>query len=175
MYLYDLENSAENNIEKDVMEERIKPKPIKRDKVIQPFSRDHHHSLLLCWKIKTGIAKGISFERIKAYCDWFFVTHIHPHFAIEEEHLFPVLGNDHKLVKKALAEHRRLTRLFEDNSQLEKSISLIEEELASHVRFEERVLFNKIQEEASPEQLAHIAEVHKDEEFKENTQDQFWI
>lgn len=149
--------------------------PIKRHIAIQPLSREHHHNLLLCWKIRTGIAKGVSFERMKTYSDWFFQTHVLPHFKIEEKYLFPVLGKDHEMVKKALAEHRRLTRLFKDKKNLEKSLSLIEEELAAHVRFEERVLFQEIQQKATEEELKIIGEKHIEEKFEENTEDEFWL
>lgn len=149
-------------------------KPIKRDKAIQAFSREHHHSLLLSWKIRTGISKGISSARIKRYADWFFAEHIQPHFELEEKYLFPILGTEHKLVKKALAEHRRLTRLFKRKKEIDRSLSLIEEELESHVRFEERVLFNEIQQIATLEELQTAQKMHRDEKFVENTEDEFW-
>lgn len=157
------------------MEENTTKKPIKRAEEIQPLSRDHHHNLLLCWKIKTGIAKGVDFSRIKTYADWFYKEHVLPHFKIEEKYLFSVLGKEHKLIKKALAEHRRLSRLFKDTKQIEKSLSLIEEELDAHVRFEERILFNAIQKAATPEQLKLIQEKHTDTKFVENTTDEFWV
>lgn len=150
-------------------------KPIKRNKAIQPLSRDHHHNLLLCWKIRKGFSKGIATERMKKYTDWFFENHVASHFGIEEKYLFPVLGKDHEMVKKALSEHRRLERLFKDETAVEKSLSLLEEELESHVRFEERELFNEIQKKATPQQLEIIAEKHTDGKFKENTEDEFWL
>jgi len=149
-------------------------KPIKRNKNLQPLSRDHHHSLLLCWKIRTGFSKGVAVERIKRYADWFFEHHIHPHFDMEEKHLFPVLGNSNELVKEAIAEHRRLDRLFNDTDYIPKSLSLIEEELEKHIRFEERVLFNEIQKAASEEELKTISKLHTDEKFRDNTNDEFW-
>lgn len=148
--------------------------PIKRQEFLKPFSREHHHSLLLSWKIRTGISKGIAFERIKKYTDWFFETHILPHFKLEEKHLFPVLGKEHKLVKKALSEHRRLKRLFKDTKNIEKSLSLLEEELASHVRYEERVLFREIQAHCSSDEMKRIEKIHGEEDFVENTEDEFW-
>jgi len=151
-----------------------KPKPIKRDKNIQPLSRDHHHTLLLCWKIRKGFSKGVAPERMKKYSDWFFQDHVLPHFEIEEKYLFPVLGEENEMVKRALAEHRRLQRLFEDDKDYVKSLSLIEEELELHVRFEERELFNQIQKNATREQLEVITEKHKDERFQDNTEDEFW-
>lgn len=147
---------------------------MKRNINLQPISREHHHSLLLCWKIRTGLRKNISLYRIKKYADWFFENHIKPHFKIEEKHVFPVLSGEHKLVKKALAEHRRLTRLFENDEEMEKSLNRIEEELEAHIRFEERVLFNEIQNVASEEQLNQIAKHHSETKFKENTEDEFW-
>lgn len=152
-----------------------KNKPIKRDKSIQPLSREHHHNLLLCWKIRTGFSKGVELQRMKKYADWFFKTHVLPHFKIEEAYLFPVLGAENEMVKRALAEHRRLKRLFGDKTEIERSLSLIEEELEAHVRFEERTLFNEIQKVATKEQLALIAEKHTEGKFQENTEDEFWL
>lgn len=152
----------------------MEKKPIKRDKNIQPLSRDHHHTLLLCWKFRKGFSKGIDPMRMKTYTDWFFESHVLPHFKIEEKYLFPVLGKEDAMVKRALAEHRRLKRLFRDEKAVERSLHLIEEELDLHVRFEERELFNKIQAAATEEQLALINEHHKDEKFQENSQDEFW-
>lgn len=152
----------------------MKKEPIKRHKLLQPLSREHHHALLLCWKIRKGFAKGVDAERIKKYADWFFQNHIGPHFEIEEQFMFPVLGQGHPLVKKALSEHRRLKRLFSDQKEIQTSLSLIEEELEQHVRFEERTLFNEIQENATKQELETIDKVHREGEFQENMEDEFW-
>lgn len=149
-------------------------KPIKRHKAMQPLSREHHQGLLLSWKIRTGLSKGISTKRIKAYLDWFYSTHLVPHFEIEEKLIFPILGNDHELVKKAISQHRRLERLFNAATDLEKNIGRIEEELESHIRFEERILFNKIQKVATEEQLETISKLHPEAKFTENDSDVFW-
>ncbi|MBW7867042.1 MAG: hemerythrin domain-containing protein [Brumimicrobium sp.] len=151
-----------------------KTKPIKRHESLKSFSREHHHSLLLGWKIRRGFSNGVSIERIKKYTDWFFVRFIEPHFKGEEKYMFPILGEDHELIKKAMSEHRRLTRLFNDTKDIEKSLHHIEEELERHVRFEERELFMIIQEHATEEQLAKIDEFHKELMFEENTEDEFW-
>ena len=78
------------------------------------------------------------------------------------------------MVKQALAEHRRLKRLFENENDLSKTNSLIEEELEKHIRFEERVLFNAIQSVASSEQLIQIEIDCSDKCFYENLSDPFW-
>ena len=64
--------------------------PIKRHSALQGVSREHHHGLLLCWKIRTGVSKNIPLERIKMYADWFYATYLVPHFELEETHIFPL-------------------------------------------------------------------------------------
>lgn len=152
----------------------IETAPLKRIKELRPLSREHHHGLMLCWKIRTGFAKNVQPERIKKYTDWFYMTYLLPHFELEEEHVFPVLRKDHELVRKAHADHRRLRRLFNQAINIELNLGLIEEELEAHIRFEERVLFPEIQEWASADQLRRIEEIHSEEEFAENEKDMFW-
>ncbi len=149
--------------------------PIKRHEALKSLSREHHHGLLLCWKIRQGFKKDVAPERIKSYTDWFQKVYLEPHFETEEKYIFPVLGNEHEKVKKALAEHRRLKRLFKQDSEIKKALSLIEEELDQHIRFEERDLFNEIQAVATPEQFAEIQERHEGLPFSDDDwDDHFW-
>ena len=148
--------------------------PIKRNELLKPISREHHHGLLLCWKIRTGLKNNIAPERIKKYVDWFFEKQLLPHFEIEELYIFPILGNEHELVKKALSEHRRLTRLYNSQTEVLKNLNLFEEELEAHIRFEERILFNEIQAVVSEAQLEFIKESHNESNFVDNTNDPFW-
>ena len=150
-------------------------KPLKRHKALQPFSREHHHGLLLSWKIRSGFNKNIEIDRIKAYTDWFFENQLLPHFEMEEEYIFPLLDADHELIKQALSEHERLKHLFTDNKNVEKNLHIIEEELEQHIRFEERILFPEIQKHASDEALNIIEDVHKEEGFQDNIEDEFWM
>lgn len=149
--------------------------PIKRNESLKAISRDHHHGLLLSWKIRNGIKKEIVPERIKKYVDWFYTSHLQPHFELEEKYVFSILGNEHELVKKALTEHRRLVRLFELNIASMKNLIQIEEELESHIRFEERILFNEIQTVATEEQLQQIKLSHSEGDFSDNLTDPFWL
>lgn len=149
-------------------------KPLKRHNALKSLSREHHHGLLLCWKIRAGIKNNIELSRIKTYADWFYVNYLIPHFDVEEKYFFPILGKENVLIKKAIAEHRRLKRLFRDDSDLKKSLNLIEEELDKHIRFEERVLFNEIQRNATQEQLLALAQIHSEDKFVDNLTDTFW-
>lgn len=149
-------------------------KPIKRADYLSALSREHHHGLLLCWKIKTGLAKKISPERIKVYTDWFYKNYLSQHFAIEERVIFPILGNENVLIKQALEEHKNLTYLFETPHKIEASLQQIQIDLDKHIRFEERILFNEVQTVASEEDIAFIRNNHSDERFIDNVKDAFW-
>lgn len=149
-------------------------KPIKRHESIQPFSREHHHSLLLCWKIRQGLAKDIDLNRIKKFVDWSWETRIKPHFIAEEQYMFPVLSENDPLIIQAKKEHKRIESLFNEKENLLESFKAIEKELDEHIRFEERVLFNKIQEAANSEQLKEI-EKHHEELNSDEWSDEFWL
>jgi hemerythrin-like domain-containing protein len=148
--------------------------PIKRAPELKSLSHDHHHGLLLCWKIKTGMAKNIDLQRIKKYVDWFYEIYLKTHFELEEKYVFTILEADNALIEQALKEHRTLNELFESTSDLEINLKRIEKELDSHIRFEERVLFAEIQKAATKEQLKKIEEIHSKEAFIENEDADFW-
>lgn len=134
--------------------------PVERLPELQGISREHHDGLLLCWKIRVGLAKNVAPSRIREYCRRFLKNRLKPHFEVEEEVLFPVLGYNDPDVRRAMAEHRRLQRLINGRSDPAVAISLLEEELEAHIRFEERLLFNRIQRQATPEELARIESAH---------------
>lgn len=150
--------------------------PLKRHEALQPLSKEHHESLLLCWKIREGKKKEINPERIKAYTDFYFSSQLRPHFEFEEEEIFSLLGKDHPMVKKAETEHLRLEQLFKQEEHIEKALNNIEKELEEHIWFEEKVLFNEIQTEVSEEKLELLK--NKEEEFRtpdpESWSDKFW-
>lgn len=157
-------------------------KPLKRHDALVPLSREHHQGLLLCWKIKQGFTKSIDPTRIKQYADWFFREHLVPHFAEEENVLFPILGNENAtstglsagLVERAVKEHRELESLFADNSNVEHTLRSISEKLDKHIRFEERELFEVIQRAATDEQLQALAKHNAPQPFCDNESDAFW-
>jgi len=148
--------------------------PLKRHKAIQPLSREHHQGLLLCWKIRKGFEKGVQPERIKKYTDWFWENQLQEHFSIEEKYVFPVLGAEDDLVQQALEEHEHLASLFLQKNEIALTLETIQNDLEGHIRFEERVLFNKIQEEASAEELQHIQQNHEKEISCGIWEDEFW-
>lgn len=74
------------------------------------FSVEHKNALQLCWIIREGIRRNIKPNRIKCYADWYYENKLKLLLKIESEYIFPVLGIEHDLVKKALVKHRRLKK-----------------------------------------------------------------
>ena len=150
-------------------------KPIKRHLTLQPLSREHHQGLLLCFKIRKGISSGVEISRIKDYVNWFYTNHLMPHFELEENHIFPILGKDHELIKQAISEHRNLQSLVADSIANYEGLETFAAALDNHIRFEERILFNEIEKSATTEQFKKIEEIHHEEVFCEKSDDEFWV
>lgn len=159
-------------VEKLQYKEKKSIKPIKRAKALLPLSREHHHGLLLCWKIKTGIGRNIEAARIKKYVAWFYETHLSPHFEFEEKYVFPLLGASYKR-KLAEKQHLQIRQIIEpafSHDDLHQLQYLLNE----HIRFEERELFNDIQDLGLSEKLSAIEGLIKETKFCENESDPFW-
>lgn len=138
---------------------------------LQPVLEEHHHALLLCTRIRKGLEKDVELERIRAYTDWFQATYLDPHFEIEEKYIFPILGNNMR-VRRALANHRRIRKLLSCSCENDRVLNLLEEELTSHIRFEERILFKEI---TNIEKLTEVEKQHQIIPFvDEDWKDRFW-
>lgn len=141
---------------------------------LTPLIEEHNEVILLCERIREGLRNKIESKRIKNYIDWFKVAYLDAHFEIEENTSF-LLGNNNVRVKRALANHRRLNRLFSETSELNKVLNKIEEELSSYIGFEERILYNEIRTIASPQQWKEIEKSHQELEFSDaEWKDRFW-
>lgn len=142
---------------------------------LKSLSVEHRQVLKLCENIRTGLSKNIEKQRIRRYTDWFKENYLDLHFALEEQHIFPLLGNNVR-VKKALANHRRINKLLSCECENERVLNLLEEELSTYIRFEERVLYKEIEVTATPQDLVRIAQLHRNITFSEdNWEDKFWI
>ncbi|MBL4594275.1 MAG: hemerythrin domain-containing protein [Flavobacteriales bacterium] len=147
--------------------------PIKRSASLKPLSREHHDGLLLSLKIRKGIKQNVELKRIKRYTDWFWKHHLQAHFEFEEKYIFPILGQENELIIKALQEHSRLKQLFTATTTDKQNLSSIEKELVSHIRYEERVLFNEIESIASEHELEIIEKEHS-KNIVDEWEDKFW-
>ncbi|NGX84473.1 hemerythrin domain-containing protein [Aequorivita sp. KMM 9714] len=144
-----------------------------------PLTEDHDEVILFCERIREGLQGKIEIKRIKNYIDWFKEIYLDPHFEIEQEFIFPILGNNNVRVIRAIANHRRLNRLFNETSNLNTVFHKIEEELTTYIGFEERILYQEIRaittQEAWQEAWKEIEEKHSQLKFSdEEWTDRFW-
>ena len=144
---------------------------MKRHESLIPLSRDHHDGLV--------VAQGLILGRSKApRSNWptdrrqqvdrvleFFRADLRRHFQAEEEHLFPVvaeqLRNGVALARQLREEHDDMRARIRELEQepatgLEERLPALGECLKAHIRKEEQVLFERMQEEMDPDTLEAI-------------------
>ena len=151
--------------------------PIKRHKALVSFSKEHHFGLLLIWKIRQGFSYSIKADRIARYIIYFFNTDLRAHFQDEETILFPNLPSNDMLRSRAEAEHRDLHELIVEiskNMDDEILIRKFADMLERHIRFEERVLFNHLQDHISPDVLEEVSKRSANDPDAEWS-DPFWV
>lgn len=157
-----------------------KIRPIKRSEELVSLSREHHDGLLLCWKIKEGLSRDISVDRIVNYILSFFDKQLAQHFKEEEQFIFPLLSSDNAERREAELHHKILLEMvgnFREVHHLDRfSLKRFAEQLNEHIRFEERVLFPLIELEAEPESL-QLAATHLSAQTNRNMEweDEFWV
>ncbi|UZH55381.1 hemerythrin domain-containing protein [Salinimicrobium tongyeongense] len=142
---------------------------------LEPLSAEHRQVLQLCENIRIGLRNNIPKKRIRTYTNWFKTNFLDPHFELEEQHIFPLLGNNVR-VKKALANHRRIHKLLSCDCDNERVLNLLEEELATYIRFEERVLYKELAQNLHADDLEILKKYHANISFSEEAwKDKFWL
>lgn len=143
------------------------------------FSQEHHFGLLLCWKIREGIKRNIEAKRIASYVLFFFDNDLQHHFAEEEENLFSKLNDDDVLKQQVLNEHRliyEMIKKFRSTDATHEQLNAFASLLDNHIRFEERTLFNHIQQKLSDDELKELLkqERNKNDDLDKRWADCFW-
>lgn len=154
-------------------------KPIKRNEALVKYSREHNFGLQLCQKIKEGMKNNIEPKRISAYALFFFDKDLNRHFQDEEMFLFPKLERDDPMLKRALQEHQEIYYLINRIRSDIQNLQLLNElsnSLEEHIRFEERVLFNFLQDKLTDAELMDLAEKNseKENDVSQEWNDKFW-
>jgi hemerythrin-like domain-containing protein len=153
---------------------------MKRNEHIVKLSKDHHFTLLFCWKIRNGLKFGVATERIIKYVQYFWQLHMQPHFNEEETILFsPVKDAE---VQKALDEHSQIAgqikALNAAGNNAANQLSTLADTVDNHVRYEERELFPHLEKVLTDEQLDSIGKqlaAHHDPTLKDDFADEFWL
>ncbi|MBC7745829.1 MAG: hemerythrin domain-containing protein [Flavobacterium sp.] len=132
---------------------------MKRDINLQQLSRDHHHGLLLGWKIRQGLKYLVDPAMIVKYILHFSEEALFPHFE-EENLILNYLSDNNTLKQQTLTEHENLKEYIYELSKNSEpgppELLKIAEYLDAHIRFEERVLFPFLEKELSAEQLKEM-------------------
>lgn len=140
---------------------------IKRHKAIIELSRDHKKGLMLAQLLKKNAPayKGLptDVEGKMKYAIETLQQVLIKHFEDEEKNIFPALKGKSKefdeLVEELLKEHlfffNEISAL-KYSEKLSDQLNLIGFKLESHIRKEERTLFNLIQELLSEDELRDI-------------------
>lgn len=140
---------------------------MRRHEVLIPFSREHHQALLLAQLMKMGAppyrgmpespADKIRYAKVKAE------QLLKPHFLREERVLFPFIAEKAPDLMKAYAslqgEHRLLLDLVGSMDPREPDEYLMDDFgqlLDTHIRKEERGLFQEVQEIVKEEDWEHL-------------------
>lgn len=156
------------------------PNPIKRHQAMVSFSKDHHFGLLLVWKIRQGLQKSVAPERIADYVGFFFDADLNKHFSDEEQLLFSRLAETDVLRVQAEKEHATIYQLVKDIHQRKTDTGLLTQladALEQHIRFEERTLFNHLQQHIPEAELQEIENriSNNSKAIEEQWKDQFWL
>lgn len=138
---------------------------MKRHRSLIPLSHDHHNGLVVAQCLLLGRSKAPRStwptsrrEQVDRVLE-FFRTDLRRHFEAEEEHLFPAaerrLRNGVDLVRQLREEHDDMrARILEferdPENGLEDRLPAFGERLQAHIRTEEQILFERVQEEMDP-------------------------
>jgi hypothetical protein len=136
-----------------------------RDKNLVPLSRQHQHALALCVRIDR--ASPIPEGELSAWqveIAQHFRAEIGIHFAAEEQIVFPrarTFPELNPLVEELLAEHAWLRGRFAKAEAQGMSAMEVDEfakKLSTHIRKEERELFERLQGSMNERELAGLGQ-----------------
>ena len=141
---------------------------MKRHESLVPLSRDHHEGLLLAQRIRKGKSvvpqsdwpekRELQRDRVVEYFD----AQLALHFQAEEEFVFPLadqyLPEEEEVTSLLRKQHSQIRSLVSElrtagGVQLDNLLLRLAHVLEVHIRKEERVFFQRIQDGVPPEQL----------------------
>ena len=141
-------------------------KYVKRHAALVPLSRQHHDALALGVFIERDLKTEdpSALERLREQALDLWELELRGHFEVEESVLFPAVRRqipDPGVVDQLVREHEEIAAALADLKEaradsLAQRLRSLREALVSHVRTEERVLFEAVQSSVSEGDLAAI-------------------
>ena len=140
-----------------------------RDKNLIPLSHQHQHALALCVRIeRASPIPETDLEAWQAEIAQLFQNEIRFHFAAEERVLFPAACRYAELmplVEELLLDHAWLCAQFAratTDTMTPKLIRDLAARLSTHIRKEERQLFEQVQARLTIEEMASVGRALED-------------
>jgi hemerythrin-like domain-containing protein len=134
-----------------------------RNKNLIPLSHQHQRALALCVRIdRAQPIRTTDLESWQAEIAQLFEQEIKIHFAAEEDVIFPTASRFAELiplVKELIADHaslRESVKQAEARDMNSEDLPLFAAQLSSHIRKEERQLFEGLQQLMKEEDLAAL-------------------
>jgi iron-sulfur cluster repair protein YtfE (RIC family) len=135
---------------------------MQRAEALQPLSKQHKTALMTCLLIRKGIRRQASISVMTDFLLKCWEKELSPHFVEEEKHLLPLLRQfsqgkayaetiqrDHDLIRNCMVHLQQEAvsdRLLPDIANL----------LEQHIRYEERIVFQAMQDFVPPATLAAL-------------------
>jgi len=127
-----------------------------------PLSHDHHSALVLARRCRQSLTPNAAVSPADAWRQVreAFPNHLEPHFVIEESVLLPALAaiGEEDLVRRVREDHTQLRALAAVDNASNEAIEAFGRLLETHVRFEERELFEVAQSRLTEAALEAVAE-----------------
>jgi hemerythrin-like domain-containing protein len=136
-----------------------------RDKSLIPLSHQHQRALALCVRIdRAQPIPSANLQAWQAEIEHIFEQEIRIHFSAEEQALFPAARQFPELVplvEELIADHAALRECFsqpEANKMSAESLTAFAQQLSTHIRKEERQLFECLQKLMTSDELVLLGE-----------------
>ncbi|MGB8194599.1 MAG: hemerythrin domain-containing protein [Chitinophagaceae bacterium] len=137
---------------------------MKRDVNLQPLSRHHHDALMACLMIEKGVRKNADLKVLQDFTRQVWEKDINSHFILEENYLVPNLRQNkfpEYIIQSLLRDHellRVLSQRILNGGASYQGFLAFSTLLEQHVRFEERLVFEKAQEVVPEQELRKVGE-----------------
>lgn len=123
---------------------------MKRDEALHPLSHQHHNALVGCLLIRKGILKNADRSVLKDFTLSLYNDDIQHHLRSEEKYIYPHLDRLHLPYKEIITREHETIRVLAERIRVHENgyldLATFADFLESHIRFEERVVFNRLQE-----------------------------
>lgn len=156
-----------------------------RDQALQPLSRQHHQGLMVSLLLSKGLKKQSATKPMRDFILQFWQDDLLKHFEAEEQALAPIANayaTLEPLISRMLLEHQQILLIINriNNEARAEQLDTIKEfadKLEQHIRFEERELFEQIQQTLSAADLEKLQEAFHslvEKDFCDRYPNKFW-